>query len=391
VSAAQAVWLIARREIVERVRDRSFLISIVVVVLVLGAFVGLPRLFGFGDPDTYRVGVLPDAAPLADAVAAQAGEDAEVERRDLADMPAAEAALREDEVDVVLAGNELVVREELPDGLEALVQQAAAQLRVYEGFAERGVDADEVTALLNPEPLDVRSLDPAGGAGDRDAAAGFAFAIVFVLYGQLLGYGLAVASGIVEEKSTRVVEVLLSTVRPAHLLAGKVIGIGVVGLLQLLLTAGLALSLVVLTGTFTLPPDAAVAIAWSLAWFVLGYAFYACAFAIVGALVARQEELQNASTPLTLTVLAAFFLAIAANNDPGSVLARVGSFLPPTAPMVLPVRLTLGETAGWEVAVAVALMLLAIVALIALAARVYAAGALRVARRVKLRQALAST
>lgn len=390
MTGAHAIWLIARREIIERVRDKSFAIGIVIVVVILGLIVGLPRLFGFGDPDTYRLGVLPDARPLAAAAAEQAGEDAVVELRELADLAVAETALREGEVDVILAGTELVVEEELPSGLEPLLQQASARLRVVEGFAAQGVEPDEVAALLNPEPLPVRSLDPSADRGDQEAAAGFAFAIIFVLYGQLLGYGVAVASGIVEEKSTRVVEVLLSTVRPSQLLAGKVGGIGAVGLLQLSVTAALALTLLVTTGTFTLPPGAAVALAWSLAWFVLGYTLYACAFAIVGALVARQEELQNAATPLTLLVLGAFFLAIVATNDPGSLLARVGAFLPFTAPMVMPVRLTLGEAAGWEVGVSVGLMLLAIAGMILLAGRVYAAGALRVARKVKLRQVLAA-
>ncbi len=390
--APAAIRLVATREIRERVRDKSFLISIVVVLVVLGAFVGVPELLGFNDPDTYRVGAVgAESEPLAAAAAEQSGEDARVERTDFADLAEAERALAAEEVDVVVAGEELVVRADLEPDLEALLQSASAQVRVYEGFGERGVGAEEVTALLNPAPLPVRALETSPDANRAEEAAGFGFLTVFVLYGQLLGYGLAVASGIVEEKQTRVVEILLSTLRPYELLAGKVLGIGVVGLLQLGLTVAVGLAAVVLTGIAELPPGAFGAIAWSLVWFVLGYGFYACAFAIVGALVSRQEELQNASTPLSLLILGALFASFGALNDPGSVLARVASLLPPTAPMVMPVRLTLGEASVGETIAAVALMLLAMAALIVLAGRVYAGGALQVARRVKLRQVLSSS
>lgn len=386
-----AIALVAGREIRERVRDKSFLISIVVVVVVLGAFVGVPELLGFNDPDVYRVGAVgEEAEPLAEVLSGVSTEDAEVELSRVDDLAQAEAALADDALDVVLSGGELVVDSELPADLGVLVQEASARLRVSEGFAEQGVAADEVARLLDPDPLPVRALDTSPDAGRAEAAAGFGFLIVFVLYGQLLGYGLAVASGIVEEKQTRVVEILLATLRPAQLLAGKVLGIGVVGLLQLGLTIGLGLGLVLVTGLADLPPGAGEAIAWSLAWFVLGYGFYACAFAIVGALVSRQEELQNASTPLSLTILGALFGSFAALDDPSSTLARVFSFLPPTAPMVMPVRLALGEAAAWEVVVSVAVMVAAIVGAILVAGRVYAGGALQVARKVKLRQALSS-
>jgi len=386
-----AIGLVARREIRERVRDKSFVISIVVVVVVLGAFVGVPELLGFNDPDVYRVGAVgEEAEPLAEVLAGVSSSRARVELSRPDDLAAAEAALADDELDVVLSGAELVVDSELPADLGVLVQEASAVLRITDGFAEQGVDADEVARLIDPEPLPVRALDTSADSGRAQAAAGFAFFIVFVLYGQLLGFGLAVASGIVEEKQTRVVEILLSTLRPAQLLAGKVLGIGVVGLLQLSLTVAVGLGLVLLTGLAELPPGAGQAIAWSGAWFVLGYGFYACAFAVVGALVSRQEELQNASTPLSLTILGALFGSFAALDDPGSTLARVFSLLPPTAPMVMPVRLALGEAAAWEVAASVALMLVAIVGAILVAARVYSGGALQVARRVKLRQALSA-
>ena len=122
-----------------------------------------------------------------------------------------------------------------------------------------------------------------------------------------------------------------------------------------------------------------------LAWFVLGFGLYSCAFAVAGALVPRQEEIQSVTAPLTILILASFFLSFGALDDPGSTLARVLSFVPPSAPMVMPVRMIAGDVAPWEVVVSVLLTLAFAVGLIALAARVYGAAVLRTGSRVTLR------
>ncbi len=391
LSGARAIGLVARREITERVRDRSFVVGIVFTVLFIAAFVLGPRLLGFGDPEEYTLGVVDDegAALAAAAAAAAARGDEVVVDVERFDGPAAgEAAVRDGDVIALVTAGELLVDEELPPELGALVQGASGQVRAVEELGRAGVPAAEAVALLNPDPLPVRALDPPPEGGGRAAGSGVAFFVLFVLYGQIFGYGIAVASGIVEEKSTRVVEVVLASIRPVHLLAGKVLGIGVVGLLQLITIAVVGVALVAATGAVDLPPGTFSAVSLAIAWFLLGYAFYACAFAVVGALVSRQEELQNASTPLTLVVFAALGLSSAAIADPSSLLARVGSFLPPTAPLVMPMRMTLGAVEAWEVLVAVALMVVAIAAVVLLAARVYQAGALRTGQRIRLRQAL---
>lgn len=390
MSGTRAIWLVARREVSERVRDRSFAVGTIISVMFIAAFVVGPRLLGIGGPEEYTIGVVDDeGAALAEAVAAQAaqGDDAVVEVERFDDIAMGEAAVRDGDAAALVVGDELVVDEELPPDLGALLQVAGGQVRTVEELERAGVPADEAAALLAPDPLPVRALDPPDG-GDRAAGTQVAFFVLFVLYGQIFGYGIAVASGIVEEKSTRVVEVVLASIRPAHLLAGKVLGIGVVGLLQLLTIAVVGVALVALTGVVDLPPGTLQAVGLAIAWFLLGYAFYACAFAVVGAIVSRQEELQNASTPLTLTIFAALGLSTAAVADPSSTLARVGSFLPPTAPLVMPMRMTLGGVEPWEIVVSIALMVVAIVAVVALAARVYQAGALRTGQRIRLRQAL---
>ena len=184
------------------------------------------------------------------------------------------------------------------------------------------------------------------------------------------------------------VEVILSTVTARQLLAGKVMGIGVVAMFQLLLTVGAALAAVLLTGFVELPQAAWPAIWAVLGWFVIGFTFYAALFAVAGSLVSlRQEELQNVTTPLTMVVLVGFFLAFAALEDPSSTLARVASFIPPVAPMVMPARITLGEVGPLEVVASVVVCVGSIAILIPLAARLYRGAILRTGARVRISEA----
>jgi ABC-2 type transport system permease protein len=124
---------------------------------------------------------------------------------------------------------------------------------------------------------------------------------------------------------------------------------------------------------------------------VLGYAFWACAWAVAGAIVSRQEELQNTSTPLVLVMVASFVVAVLVGGDPSSAPARFASFVPPVAPLIMPLRMAAGQAPAWEVAVAMALIVAATVALVPLAARIYAGAVLRTGTRVRLRQVLRET
>jgi ABC-2 type transport system permease protein len=234
-----------------------------------------------------------------------------------------------------------------------------------------------------PSPLPVARAGDSG-ASDRQ---GIAFVAVVILYGQLLGYGFWVASGVVEEKSTRVIELLLSAITPRQLLAGKVVGIGVLGISQLLVIGLVGAVIGAATGQLDVTGDLVSAVGVVLAWFVLGFALYSCAFAVAGALVPRQEEVQSVTAPLTILVVASFFLSFGALDDPDSTLARVLSFVPPSAPMVMPVRQIAGNATATEMLASIALTLVVAVALIALAARVYGAAVMRTGSRVGLRAA----
>jgi ABC-2 type transport system permease protein len=350
------IRLVARREFTERVRERSFLISTGLTLVIIVVVVALPALFGFGDPDEYRISADPGSRAIAERAAALD------ERFD------AVVFITDDAPDVTLADGAIRSQEEPDDKLVDLLQVANQQL-----------DADA------PAPLRVETVEPIDP--DADAKAGLAFFAVLLLYGQLLTYGYWVAAGVVEEKASRVVEVILSTIRPRNLLAGKVIGIGLLGLGNLLLTVGIGLVAAQLTGAIEVDGTILGAAALALAWFVVGYAFYACAFACAGALVPRQEELQSTMTPLTLIILVGFFVSFAVLDNPDGTLAHVTAFIPMTAPMTMPPRIVTGDAPAWEIAASLAVTIGASIALIPLAARIYEGGILRTGSSLKLREA----
>ena len=146
---------------------------------------------------------------------------------------------------------------------------------------------------------------------------------MLALYTQLLTFGYLLASGVVEEKASRVVEVLLATIRPKDLLAGKIIGLGLLGLGQLAVMTTVGLAAAAASGALDVSGDVIGAAALAVGWFVLGYAFYSGLFACAGALVPRQEELQASMTPLTMLILISFFLSFAVLDDPDGTLAHV--------------------------------------------------------------------
>jgi ABC-2 type transport system permease protein len=351
------VRLVARREFTERLRERSFQISSGITIVIVVLVVLLPIAFGFGGDSKYTIAASDPASRAIAERAVQLDSRFDVE---LTVAPTAE---------ITLVNGTIRAKDEPGDALVNLLQVANQSL---------DADARPPLKLATSEPIDP----------DRDAKAGLAFFVVLILYGQLLTYGYWVAAGVVEEKSSRVIEVLLATIRPKDLLAGKVIGLGLLGLGQLLFVAALGLAVAGLAGAVDIDGQLLGAIALSLFWFILGYAFYSAAFAAAGALVPRQEELQSSTTPLTLLILVSLFLGFAVNANPDSTLAHVCAFIPTTAPVTMPGRIILGAAPAWEIAASIAVMVAATAALIPVAGRIYSAVVLRTGSAVKLREAL---
>jgi ABC-2 type transport system permease protein len=384
--ATKRVWaIVARREFVERGRDRGFLISTAITLVVLvGVIVATSVL---GGETLYRLGAVDDARQVAErSVQAAQLLDVDVELVTTSDDAAAVDAVRDGRLDAaVVGGAEIVVRSEPPAELVGIVQAVSQRMRTEEVLRETGLSDDQIRAALDQAPLGIRALEPVDDRRRENSAV--AFVGVLALYGQLFAYGYWVAAGVVEEKSSRVVEVLLATVRPSQLLRGKILGIGVLGLLQLLLIGVVGLIAAQTVGSLDFPSGAIATIGIVLVWFVFGFFFYAGLFAVAGSIVPRQEDLQSTMTPLTLLIVGSFLIGLNAIGNPSSTLATVASLLPPSAPLVMPSRIVLGETSLLGALLSVAITVAATVALVPLATRIYSAAVLRPGR-VRIRQAL---
>ena len=383
------VSLVARREITTRIRERSFLISTLITLLIIAAVVVLPTLFD-SDDETVSVGLVGDTAVVEPALqqAAQV-QEAELTTTRYGDEVAARAAVEDGDADAVFIGTDrVIVDSELSGPTEQVVQSAYRQAAGTSRLAQAGLDPAEVGRALDVPPLAVTAIDPPDP--DADTRSGAAFFGVLLLYFQLIGYGVWVALGVVEEKSSRVVELLLSTLRPWQLLAGKVIGIGLLGLGQLVLTGVVGIVAGIASGAVDVPSGVAGVAVQVVVWFLLGFAFYACLYAALAALVSRQEEVQNVTAPLTVLLVGSFFLALTALNNPTSGLVTATSIIPPFSTMVMPIRWAAGNAPLWEVGVSMLLMVLTVVALIRVAGRIYAGAVLRSGPRTRLREALSA-
>lgn len=365
---SQATRLVAGREIHQRARDKSFLVSLGITLAVI---VGIIVISAMSDSETtYDVGVTPESG-LSAASLEQQGTDLGVTVKVTGvSADRASRAVSEGKLDAVVTGpGRVLVDKELEGDLAPVLDQANRQSVGAARLRTEGIDPARVTTAFAVPALDVTALDPPDT--NADERGNIAFIGTILLYGQLLGYAMWVAFGIVEEKSSRVVEILLSTVTPRALLAGKVLGIGILGLAQLLVIAAVGVGVALAFDAVDATSNALVPVALVLGWFVLGYAFYSTAYAAAAARVSRQEDLQTVTTPMTLVIVASFFGAIWAANNSDNPLARVLGVLPPFSALVSPQRVAAGRADAWEMPVAIVLMLLAISALVVLGARMY--------------------
>ena len=393
MSALTNVRLVAAREFTERGRSRTFLLSNLFILVVIVAAVVIPALLG-GGADEHRLGVVGDeAAAVAEAaVGGQEAFDVALEVVQVADRAAAERALSDGTLDSVLIdARVLLVGDGVPGRVRTLLTQASGATVLGLTLVEAGVDPSALADLL--VPLAVERIERADGDGpgiDLESPT-FLLAILaaFVLYGLLALLGQWVAQGIVEEKQSRVVEVLLSAVRPSELLVGKVLGLGALGVVQMATLAAVGVGSSAALSGVDLPDGGLRIIAVVLAWFVPGYLLYAMLFALTAATVSRVEDLQSASLIPIGVLVGSLIAAQAVVADPTSSFSTVVAYVPFTAPIVQPALVAAGaiDWGGTLLSLAIAVATLGL--LVPLTARVYRGGLLRTAK-VSLREALRS-
>ena len=382
--SGRAVGLVAWREIEQRVRGHAFLFGTLAIVALVFAAALIPGLRA-EDNDRLEIGLVgPTPAALVGGLRAGAETvGVSLGSRRYRTLGSGERALRDGDVDVLVVDGRTLVWKSEPDGrLRSVAAGALQRWQWQQRAAEFGLTLAQAEALLAPQPVPERQLEPA----DPDEDARYAAALLgLLLLGVTLSlYGQAVANGVAQEKGTRVMEVLLARVSARELLAGKVVGIGLVGLGQLLIAAAASLAAVVAFDQIEVPSAVPSLVGWVVVWFVLGYAFYSVLYAALGALVSRAEDVESAQAPLGFFLMACLFIALYATDYPDAWLVRLASFVPFTAPFVMPVRQAVSDVPGWEVALAGAIMIASTYTVIRLAAGVYEGAVLSAGPRLSV-------
>lgn len=382
--------LVAGRAIREGWSSKSWRVVTALMLLAGLAIVIVPRLLG-GDTPRYTlatVGQSP-AVLLGQLQSAAAVGGFEVSVSTYPDTAAAEQAVREGAADAALVdvgeNGTLYVAADGAATFPAIVTQAVLAERITATLRDLGLTAEQVAQVRSIPPPDQVSL---GRVADEGRAF-VGFAVGIVLYISLLLTGTTIATAVATEKTTRISEVLLAVLRPTQLLVGTVLGVGLLGLLQVA-ALGIPATIGLLSGAgLDLPPDAAVDISLGFAWFVLGIGLYAFVFAAMATLVQKVTEVGAAIMPVNAVIIGSYLLAVIVTvQDPNSTASVVASLFPLSAPLVMPVRWASGLVPYWQLGLAMVLVAATAVGLAALASRIYARGLTLSGRRVRLREAL---
>lgn len=389
------IGLVARRELSVRLRSRSTRIATLVMVIIVIALPVVLKLVA-GKVSTEIVGLTGPAVSLTAAV--QASGDAtgqQITVRNVPNEATGEQQVRAGKLDALLVagGNgqlTVVVKKTANKNLTSALNVVAQQAAFTQQITALGGNPQQVRASVNSAHVTIRPLEQPYRYNTQQLVLGIAAGVL--IYISLMINGQLVAQGVVEEKSSRVVELLLSAIRPWQLMLGKVLGIGALGLLQMIIIGGAGLITGLRTGALTISVSAAGStLVWLIVWFLLGFLMYALAFAGLGALVSRQEEVAGVIAPAMVFVIAGYVLGVSIlPSNPSNSLIEVMSIIPLFAPTLMPMRLSMGGVPAWEAGLAVVLAVATMLVLLWLAGRIYGNAVLRTGARVRLSQALRS-
>lgn len=378
--------VIALREISVKLRDKVFVGSMLFVLAILVVSVGASSFFG-NRTDHHTVAVTgADGVAVVEAAGRLAEDDelkVELEAREVADVGAAEDLVTREDAAAALVrdgdGWEVVGLLEVDGTLGDLLQRTVWAHSLEENAERLGTTREE---LLAGSELGQRLLQE--GTLPPEVRYGVGFAFAFLFYVTALTFGLAIAQSVVEEKQSRVVEILAAAVPIRQLLIGKVVGNSALALAQVVAMVGVGMVALSLTGQAEVLAPILSAGTWFVVFFLLGFAAVACVWAVAGSVATRSEDLQATTTPVTVSVMVALFAGLFAQGKALTVF----SFVPLVSSVAMPIRMLAEDVPWWQPVVAGALVLVAATALMRLGARMYEGSLLRTGRRTSWREAV---
>ena len=380
------VWrIVAEREFMTKVRDKTFIGATVFTLLFLIGFFVVGSIID-GNSDDFDVAVVggQDSALVqqAEALLQADNPDASITVEEVDDLAAAEVSVREGDADAALVrgddGYELLGDDEIDTGLRAALTTAVSRDVLERNAAAQGVDLE---ALNEGTDIGVRLLDENADESGARSVVAFAFALVFFM--TALGFGMSIAQSVTQEKESRVVEILAAAVPIRSLLWGKIIGNTVLALGQVVLLVAAGLVGLAVTGRRELLTGISWAALWYVLFFVLGFLALAALWSVAGSLASRQEDLQATTMPGQLILIVPYFISVLASEQ----IQTIVSMLPIVSTMVMPGRMAQGDVPWWQIAVAIAATLVAAAVFVRVGSRLYERTLLRTGGRIKYRDA----
>ncbi|WP_132992731.1 ABC transporter permease [Gordonia zhaorongruii] len=385
-SSWTSIRLVAAREIATRIKTKSFIVTNVIMLIVaIGGCIVASLVIDDG-PSTEQIAVQGVSSEARDAIGAT-GDQIGVDLEFSDDADARERAASGDVTAAIIAqpdgGFRVYSENELDPKVEAAIKGGVSTSAVSGALSQAGVDPQSVHRNSTVTVERTKAATP-----HESERIGLAYVGSLLMFMTIFGGGMAVAVGVVEEKVSRIVELLLATVKPAQLLWGKILGIGIVQIASTLVLAAAGLVTALATDLLTIPSVAYAMVGVSAAWLLLGFLFFAALYAATGAMVSRQEEINSASWPLMVVAMGALYAGIFGVYSPDTTLMRVLAWIPPFSSTVVPVRVATGY-AGWLEVVGSLLVMTVVTALaVWLAGRIYRRSVLLTGSRVSWKTAL---
>jgi ABC-2 type transport system permease protein len=400
------VWLIAKREYTERVRTKGFIIATVLIPVLMGLLIFGSAYLGSKSKTASHIAVVTsDAAFGADlkkqletgkgnnmsvdvdepssAIHGQLDADLHDKSSSLAGYLWVKPVARPGERPVF----SYTARSAGDIATQGAIEDAISSVLMRESLAARGIASTDVDTLTSPVKLDTSA------SGNTQAAFFAAYTLFFLMYMVIMLYGMNTARSIIEEKTSRVFEVLLATIKPEELLAGKILGVGAVGLTQvgLWMAAALVLSstsLAASLGTGSHGLISASQIGFFILYFLFGFLLYSSIAAALGAMTNSEQELQQLNMFLVLPLAFCMVMIFSIIRAPNSTMARVVSLIPFCSPLLMNFRISLTQVPAWEIGLSFVLMSLTILAILWVSSRIYRVGILMYGKKPNLPEIL---
>lgn len=396
------IWLIARREYLERVRTKGFLIATVLIPLLMGALIFGSAYLAQHSKTTSHIAVVTSDSAFGAALKQrlESGKDNAMTVDLAAPSPAKRAQLeatmqdRSSSLDGYLWVTPPATGADIPAfrykarsasdiATKAALESAITSTLMRERLGTHGLSAAQIDSLTQEITVDTSE------SGDTRAAFFAVYGLFFLMYMVIMLYGMNVARSIIEEKTSRVFEVLLATIKPDELLAGKILGVGSVGLTQvgIWMVAAFALSSSGLATSLTASGHAIISasqIGFFVAYFIFGFFLYSSIAAALGAMTNSEQELQQLNMFLVMPLAFCMVMIFSVVRAPNSLLARVVSLIPFCSPLLMNMRVSLTRVPAWEIGLSFVLMSLTILAILWVSARIYRVGILMYGKKPNL-------